>query len=333
MTAFSPLNAKLEPMDLTEDGKVYELSTETQVSRYHEGERGPGPLLLQDLTRLGAPEAQKVLEDSSELFYSEPGLVFFEDGSYSRGPVCVDGSVDGQRGAEEENSITDTVETCLAFPGEQRRVRIFQTIQFSLEEPEEEEEGTEERGDDIEDDARGWPSCEDLDEDDKLMRIQLLQVRMVEEKWAGPLDLSLGPTVLAPAQPRASLQDQAGTWCSFRTQVTPIEGDEEARESVLEGEPEVPLSYETSEVKEEWQLANEFYPPDNCSVLCLPDGVTAFVTLGQTETCPPLSIGISWNISKKFQMQLSREYDADGQLALVRLSSAIREKAHKGFKR
>jgi len=230
IAAFDPVTGESELLTMTSaKQKLFELPTECKVKRYEEGEMGSSASVEQVLVQL-TPEADADSEEGAELAtftkaeaevsevmaFTEPGLVWFQDGSYSRGPVVMEP-------AEGEDILTVTFENCLYLSGKQRRVRVFQTVQMRpmggegdwvLEDQLgiDEDLVLQEFDDDDEEAAEG--SFGDADEDadeDKDVEIQLLRVSVVHEEWAGPLGSNLASSLAPPSSEGGGGRDALGS--------------------------------------------------------------------------------------------------------------------------
>jgi hypothetical protein len=125
-----------------------------------------------------------------------------------------------------------------------------------------------------------------------------------------------------------ALQKAAGEWKVFTVQAQPLpkeEWEHELPENTSGAARPYHLSYETLETRQQWSCADDCYPPDDASVLSLPDGIMPFVRLGLTEDQPALQVGVSWAIGDDLQYELCRDYDDDGFLVNVRYNTAVRE--------
>lgn len=233
-------------------------------------------------------------EDSMDL---EPGLVFFEDGSYSRGPLMlqVGGSADD---SSYYLSPTYKIEQCLVR-GSHKRLRLVHTIALK-------EGGTE---------------------------VQLMRLAVYKEEWIGPSHLEymseLGETPLEPIsqQKRISPSDLVGTWKVFEISATAMVEDLE--ENTPEKRPLfVYLCMETLKRRSLPEVAGHFADEDaldmqNVTVLWLPGQITAYV---ETKEDGVLSIGIGWYSDDGTNLVMERDYGADGKLQEVCTKTEVKRR-------
>lgn len=233
-------------------------------------------------------------EDSMDL---EPGLVFFEDGSYSRGPLMlqVGGSADD---SSYYLSPTYKIEQCLVR-GCHERLRLVHTIAVK-------EGGTE---------------------------VQLMRLAVYKEKWLGPSHLEYmsetGETPLEPLsqQKRISPSDLVGTWKVFEISATAIIEDWE--ENTPEKRPPfVYLCMETSKRRSLPEMPEHFADEDaldmqDVTVLWLPGQITAYVDAKEDGV---LSIGVGWYSDDGTNLVMERDYGADGKLLEVRSKTEVKRR-------
>ncbi|XP_068634957.1 uncharacterized protein [Aristolochia californica] len=224
----------------------------------------------------------------------EPGLVFFEDGSYSRGPVEI------PVGEYEESkyflSPTFKFEQCLV-KGCHKRLRIIHTIEFN-------EGGSE---------------------------IQIVRVAVYEEQWICPTsieDLSDGGFDLQPFSQRKRTQpsDQAGSWKVFEVSATPIFSEESAAD---DGKlPYVYLCMET--LKKRTLPENPVYfgeeevlDMQDVTILWLPGGVIGYVDVKKDGI---LCVGVGWYSDEGTNLVMERDYGTDGKLKEVRWKTEVKRR-------
>ncbi|XP_058221735.1 uncharacterized protein LOC131331820 [Rhododendron vialii] len=225
----------------------------------------------------------------------EPGLVFFEDGSYSRGPVDVPI-------AEPDESMyylnpIFKFEQCLV-KGCHKRLRIVHTIEFGN------------GGSDI----------------------QIMRVAVYEEQWVSPAsiqDQSDPEFDLKPFSQRKRTQpsELTGSWKVFEVSAMPVYGEETIMEQT-NGTPYVYLCTETLKkrslpenpvhFKEE-----EMLDMQDVTVLWLPGGVTAYVDVSEDGI---LCIGVGWYSDEGINLVMERDYGVDGKLKEVRSKSEIKRR-------
>lgn len=228
-------------------------------------------------------------EDSMSM---EPGLIFFEDGSYSRGPVNI------PIGEHDESkyflSPTYRFEQCLV-KGCHKRLRIVHTIEFN-------EGGA---------------------------HILITRVAVYEEQWVCPVGISCGDDVpfdLKPISQRRRTQpsELAGSWKVFEISATPIFGDVDTAEEG--GLPLVHLCMETLKKRSLSRTCfgeEEALDLNDVTVLWLPGGVTGYVDVDKEGI---LCIGFSWYSDEGVNLVMERDYGVDGKLREVRLKSEVKRR-------
>ncbi|CAI9101231.1 OLC1v1038505C1 [Oldenlandia corymbosa var. corymbosa] len=224
----------------------------------------------------------------------EPGLVFFEDGSYSRGPVDIPV---GER--DESNyfiSPTYKFEQCLV-KGCHKRLRIVHTIEFG-------NGGSE---------------------------IQIMRVAVYEEQWDSPASIPDNSEVALDMQPfsqrrRVQPSELTGSWKVFEVSATPIYGDDiEMEES--SGVPYVYLCTETLKKRSLPETVyfreEEMLDMQDVTVLWLPGGVTGYVDVKKDGI---LCIGVGWYSDEGINLVMERDYGTDGKLKEVRWKSEMKRR-------
>lgn len=227
----------------------------------------------------------------------EPGLVYFEDGSYSRGPVDI--SV----GADDDSKyyITPTFkfEQCLV-KGCHKRIRIVHTIEF----------------------INGGSE------------IQIMRVAVYEEEWASPTcvdDMSDMDFDLKPfsQRKRTKPSELTGSWKVFEISATPIYGEEtKAEEEGSNAAPYVYLCTETLKKRSSPDSANYFGEEErldmqDMTVLWLPGGVTCYVDINKDGI---LCIGVGWYSDEGINLVMERDYGLNGKLKDVRWKSEMKRR-------
>lgn len=332
---FSPLTAEMEPISLGERNeflydcyilsKVEAVGSPSQGSnqRIHRktnwvvanplGEQGQGELTIQDDQRgktftpsieekQNLPLYETTVLPSSEVMEEEfmdlePGLVFFEDGSYSRGPLVLDvkGSADDSK---YYISPTYKIEQCLVR-GCHKRLRLVHTIALK-------------EGGSV---------------------IDVLRLAVYEEEWMGPSHSELASETeessLDPIsnEKRISPTELVGLWKVFEVSATAILDD------VEEGTSEVRPSYvylcmETLKRRSLPESPVHFVDADaldlqDVTVLWLPGGITAYV---DTKEDGLLTIGVGWYSNDGTNLVMEREYSDEGKLLEVRSKSEIKRR-------
>ncbi|KAF9591203.1 hypothetical protein IFM89_002858 [Coptis chinensis] len=225
----------------------------------------------------------------------EPGLVFFEDGSYSRGPIEIPvGAFDDSKYFQ---SPTLKFEQCLV-KGCHKRLRIVHTIEF------------ENGGSDI----------------------QIMRVAVYEEQWVGPanfvdqsdMDLDMKPF---SQHKRIQPSDLTGSWKVFEMSATPIFGEETTNEASNET-PYVYLCMETLKKRSLPEnpahfAEEEMLDMQDVALLWLPGGVTGYVDVKEDGI---LCIGVGWYLDEGINLVMERDYGLDGKLKDVRSKSEVKRR-------
>ncbi|KAG9148832.1 hypothetical protein Leryth_027037 [Lithospermum erythrorhizon] len=225
----------------------------------------------------------------------EPGLVFFEDGSYSRGPVDIPIS----EFDETAYYISPTIkfEQCLV-KGCHKRLRLVHTIEFSS------------GGSDI----------------------RTLRVAVFEEKWSSPANISHQSDLELDVKPfsqrkRVQPGELTGSWKVFEVSATPIY-DEETISVESNDAPYVYLCMENlnkRSLPENMTYFGEEEVTDfhEATVLYLPGGVTAYVDVKKDGI---LCIGFGWYSDEGINLVMERDYGTDGTLKEVRSKSEVKRR-------
>eukprot|EP00250_Pteridium_aquilinum_P016812 c23304_g1_i1 orf=616-2226(-) len=227
-------------------------------------------------------------EDVLEL---EPGLVFFEDGSYSRGPLAL---LNGD--SSDLISHTYKIEQCLVRGGHSR-LRLVHTIAV---------EG-------------GGES------------VQLLRVAVYIEEWMGPNNMksisdSGGHHLKLFSQlSRLKPQELTGTWRVFELSATAIVPDDLGADRSSERPPYVYMSMETEKRRLSPELPVHFADEDimdiqDVTVMWLPGGISAYVDVKEGGT---LTVGVGW-YDDGVNLVMERDYNTDGKLCEVHSKSEIK---------
>ncbi|OMO69629.1 hypothetical protein CCACVL1_19374 [Corchorus capsularis] len=226
---------------------------------------------------------------------NEPGLVFFEDGSYSRGPLDIPvGDVDDSK---YYLSPTFKFEQCLV-KGCHKRLRIVHTIEFG-------NGGSE---------------------------VQIMRVAVYEEQWVSPahirdesdLDFDLKPF---SQRKRTKPSELTGPWKVFEISAIPIYGDETVDEE-SNGTPYVYLCTETLKKRSLPESSvyfgeEEMLDMQDVTVLWLPGGVTGYVDVNKDGI---LTIGVGWYSEEGINLVMERDYDIDGKLKEVRMKTEVKRR-------
>lgn len=239
-------------------------------------------------------ETSDVMEE--DLMGVEPGLVFFEDGSYSRGPVDIPvGEVDD---SNYYLSPTFKFEQCLV-KGCHKRLRIVHTIEFS------------DGGSDI----------------------QIMRVAVYEEQWVSTANLPDKSDVDFDVKPfsqrkRVQPSELTGSWKVFETSATPIYGEETIPEENNDDPPYVYLCTETLKKRSLPESAAYFGEEEvldmvDVTMLWLPGGVTGYVDVSKDGI---LCIGVGWYSDEGINLVMERDYGTDGKLKEVRSKTEVKRR-------
>ncbi|TVU15006.1 hypothetical protein EJB05_38504 [Eragrostis curvula] len=229
-----------------------------------------------------------------ETFAMEQGIVFFEDGSYSRGPVDI------EIGEYDESkyflSPTYKFEQCLV-KGCHKRLRIVHTIEFS-------EGGA---------------------------NIQIVRIAVYEEQWASPATIHVEDDTTFDLKPfsqrsRTKPSELTGSWKVYEVSATPIFSDE--MQELDGGAPFVYLCMETVK-KRTLPESSRFFGEEemldmqDVTVLWLPGGVTAYVDIDKDGV---LCIGVGWYSEEGINLVMERDYGTDGRLREVRSKTEVKRR-------
>lgn len=229
----------------------------------------------------------------------EPGLVFFEDGSYSRGPVQIPVEVDK---SERYLSRTFKFEQCLV-KGCHIRLRIVHTIDFNN------------GGSDI----------------------QIMRVAVYEEQWLSPANFpdqsdQEFDSMLFSHRKRIQPSELIGHWKVFETSATPIFGDDISNDIFTEEtNSSTPYVYLCTETLKKRSLPEspsyfgeeEMLDMQDATVLWLPGGVTSYVDVDKDGI---LCIGVGWYSDEGINLIMEREYGVDGKLKDVRSKTEVKRR-------
>lgn len=257
---------------------------------------GPGPAIRNHVL----PGFESFNFETSDLMEedvmgNEPGLVFFEDGSYSRGPVDIPvGEVDD---SNYYLSPTFKFEQCLV-KGCHKRLRIVHTIEFNN------------GGSDI----------------------QIMRVAVYEEEWVSPANLRAESDLEFDVKPfsqrkRTQPSELTGPWKVFEMSATPIFGDDIAIEE-SNGTPYVYLCTETLKKRSlpdnpVYFGEEEIIDMQDVTVLWLPGGVTGYVDVSKDGI---LCIGVGWYSDEGINLVMERDYGLNGKLREVRWKSEVKRR-------
>jgi hypothetical protein len=241
-------------------------------------------------------KASDVMEEDSMV--DAPGLVYFEDGSYSRGPVTIPvGEM-----SESNYYLTPTFkfEQCLV-KGCHKRLRVVHTIEF----------------------ANGGAD------------IQIMRVGVYEELWVSPSNYEEqsdndAPLELKPFSQRKRTQpsELTGSWKVFEVNATPLYGEEAEFEQPGESTPVVYLCTEALKRRNLPETLvsfgeEEMIDMQDVSVMWLPGGVSAYVDVKKDGV---LCIGVGWYSDEGINLVMERDYGLDGNLKEVRSKSEMKRR-------
>ncbi|KAK1561129.1 hypothetical protein Q3G72_034801 [Acer saccharum] len=226
---------------------------------------------------------------------NETGLVFFEDGSYSRGPVDIPvGEVDDSK---YYVSPTFKFEQCLV-KGCHKRLRIVHTVEFNN------------GGSDI----------------------QILRVAVYEEQWVSPANIRDDSDTEFDSHPfsqrkRTQPSELTGSWKVFEVSATPVFG-EDTETQEINGTPYVYLCTETLKKRSLPESMVHFREEEmldmqDVTMLWLPGGVTAYVDVKKDGT---LSIGAGWYSDEGINLVMERDYGIDGKLKEVQSKTEVKRR-------
>ncbi|CAL5015629.1 unnamed protein product [Urochloa decumbens] len=229
-----------------------------------------------------------------ETFAMEPGIVFFEDGSYSRGPVDI--AIGEYDESKYFLSPTYKFEQCVV-KGCHKRLRIVHTIEFN-------EGGA---------------------------NIQIVRVAVYEEKWASPANIHVEDDTLVDLKPfsqrsRTKPSELTGSWKVYEVSAMPIFSDE--MQELEGGAPFVYLCMETVK-KRTLPESSVFFGEEevldmqDVTVLWLPGGVTAYVDINEDGV---LCIGVGWYSEEGINLVMERDYGTDGRLREVRSKTEVKRR-------
>ncbi|BBN06499.1 hypothetical protein MPTK1_3g21680 [Marchantia polymorpha subsp. ruderalis] len=243
---------------------------------------------------LGTTWADVMEEDVME---QEEGLVYFEDGSYSKGPLelLTEASTSGR---EYFNAYTCKIEQCLVAGGH-KRLRIVHTVSV-------ESEGE---------------------------QVEVLRVAVYEEEWMGPCNMKSisdagGQQLkLFSDRPRHSPLELVGSWKVFEKEAMAYHPAKDSSEkpsfvhscreiAVTRGEPEMP------EESPDYSPETDDEPVDmsEFSMLWLTGGVSTYVEVNETGM---LTFGVGWLSGNGSRLVMERVYSEDGKLLHVKSKTEI----------
>ncbi|CAN8318501.1 unnamed protein product [Cochlearia groenlandica] len=317
---FSPITAEMEPLEIGKKNEnLYDCYTLSRIEAVLSSEiqrrinwvtLNPHGELLQyveshedvSVDDSGLPKYESFDLKSSDVMEEdtmgdEAGLVYFEDGSYSRGPVTIPVG----ETSESNYYITPTFkfEHCLV-KGCHKRLRVVHTIEF----------------------ANGGAD------------IQIMRVGVYEEQWVSPANYEEqsnndAPLELKPFSQRKRTQpsELTGTWKVFEVSATPIYGEDEAE---LSGETTPYVYFCTEALKRRNSPENsvsfreeEMVDMQDVSVMWLPGGVTAYVDVKKDGV---LCVGAGWYSDEGMNLVIERDYGLDGNLEEVRSKSEMKRR-------
>lgn len=248
-----------------------------------------------------APANSEVWKDVMEedTMTLEPGLVFFSDGSYSRGPVSLLPDDLGTTEPAYFNAPTFKIEQCIVT-GKHRRLRLVHTIAIM-------ESGEE---------------------------IQVLRVALYEEQWTGPRNMesisesteSLAYLLPFSQRDRPAVNELTGSWKVFEMSAIAIHQPDASllarpayghfcQEFVLKQGLPGPLKMYLDDENEDAE------PAEDPVVLWLPGGITASVEAKEDGV---LTVGVGWFYEDGTFLSMERDYGPDGKLSEVRSQTKVK---------
>lgn len=226
----------------------------------------------------------------------EPGLVYFEDGSYSRGPIDI--PVGEYDDTKYYISPIFKFEQCLV-KGCHKRIRIVHTIEFQN------------GGSDI----------------------QIMRVAVYEEEWVSPASIDDQSDMEFDVKPfsqrkRTKPSELTGSWKVFEISATPVYGEESTEEEEGNSAPYVYLCMENLKKRSLPESANYFREEErvdmqDVTMLWLPGGVTCYVDINKDGI---LCIGVGWYSDEGINLVMERDYGLDGKLKEVRWKSEVKRR-------
>ncbi|XP_065859125.1 uncharacterized protein [Euphorbia lathyris] len=331
---FSPITAEMEPIDVgRKDEHLYDCYTLSHIGVVpsSSGERTShiqrkinwvtlnpyGEVVQQSsdkdehaslaANKLGNGDIRRTLPDfgsfdleksdlmEEDAMSHEPGLVFFEDGSYSRGPVDI--PVGEANDSNYYLTPTFKFEQCLV-KGCHKRLRIVHTIEFNN------------GGSDI----------------------QIMRVAVYEEQWVSPANIRDESDLefdLKPFSQRKRTQpsELTGSWKVFEVSATPIFGEE----TITEDTNSTPYVYLCTETLKKRNLPEnpvyfgeeEMADMNDATILWLPGGITGYVDVKKDGI---LCVGVGWYSDEGINLVMERDYGMDGQLKEVRSKSEVKRR-------
>ncbi|XP_057764116.1 uncharacterized protein LOC130985259 isoform X2 [Salvia miltiorrhiza] len=312
---YSPITAEMEPIEIGSKNEnlfdCYTLShikalpstsgaLNSQIQRkinwvtlnpYGESQNNKGP----NLPKIESFDFGRSDVMEEDVMGMEAGLIYFEDGSYSRGPVDI--PVGEYNESNYYLSPTFKFEQCLV-KGCHKRLRVVHTIEFSN------------GGSDI----------------------QIMRIAVYEEEWVSPAaipDTSELELDLKPFSQRKRVQpsELSGSWKVFEVSATPIYGED----MTLEEGTSAPYVYLCTEALKKRSLPEnlvyfgeeEMVDMQDMTVLWLPGGATAYVDVKKEGI---LCVGVGWYSDEGMNLVMERDYGLDGKLKEVRSKSEMKRR-------
>ncbi|KAM3369064.1 hypothetical protein ACQJBY_017127 [Aegilops geniculata] len=322
---FSPITAEMEPVGLgSKQEYLYDCYTLSLIEKSYDSGHGTEIRRKTNWVQLnphGEAEKQSASDDEwnhgsssgtvdlpaheyfdlkrsdvldEDVMIEEPGIVFFEDGSYSRGPLDIEiGEYD-----ESKYFLSPTYQFEQSLvKGCHKRLRIVHTIEFN-------EGGA---------------------------NIQTVRVAVYEEKWASPANIHVEDNTPVDVSPfsqrkRTKPSELTGPWKVYEVSATPI-----FSEKVKEIEGGAAFVYLCMETMKKRSLPEssvffgeeEMLDMQDVTILWLPGGVTAYVDVDKDGI---LCIGVSWYSEEGINLVMERDYGTDGKLREVRTKTEIKRR-------
>ncbi|OEL21318.1 hypothetical protein BAE44_0017665 [Dichanthelium oligosanthes] len=239
-----------------------------------------------------------------ETFAMEPGIVFFEDGSYSRGPVDIAiGEYD-----ESKYFLSPTYkfeQVCL----------LHLSLHFRRQ-----------RG-------KGLGACHTFSFLDQLLFARWTFLLSKQSTLRGySFDIKkVNCDTLVDLKPfsqrsRTKPSELTGSWKVYEVSATPIFSDE--MQELEGGAPFVYLCMETVKKRTLPESSvffgeEEMLDMQDVTVLWLPGGVTAYVDINEDGV---LCIGVGWYSEEGINLVMERDYGTDGRLREVRSKTEVKRR-------
>ncbi|EIE22064.1 hypothetical protein COCSUDRAFT_66811 [Coccomyxa subellipsoidea C-169] len=353
--AFSPLTGEAEPVGLDNKGEpVLDVRTSTLESR--ELEEDDDRVVRRSLRAASAQALRDIAakdEWEEEIISSEEdGLVFFDGGTYSRGPSSLLAE-EVFEGGDLLQADKERLERRLSLEAS--------TLEGSVKDDTAEDEVIRAEAD-VGDDSAGVRRVWLLEQclawggehrlrlrltlaafpGEKELEVEVLRIAVLREAWQCLAEDDSPACVADPSQvlpevstgARSQPQDLKGSWKVFDVSASPVPDDASPDE-----EPGTVLVYFSSETAQEWgpgrgdpgDCGGAFWLPGNAllELRMVPpvsrgraaDAQEGMETEGQGRG---LCVSFHWLVNERTLIGLQREYSADGLLMEVRSRTAVK---------